>query len=324
MKIIDNEKIEYRKIPGYPGYCISNCDIVISPYGKILSQYLWGGYLYVDAFSGSELRSLKVSRAVAFAWVHNPNPEKLIVVNHIDGRKFNNHASNLEWCDYSGNNYHAVNSNLRSDAIPCEIRNFYTKEILAFNSIAQAAEYMGLKKDTPFCMLKRKKFGALIKDRYEFRYKADNEPWFYEERTKIVPRSRYMILAKLQDESIEEIYSSSSFLKKYQLYGAPSRSIPALVEYANKTRPGIRFAYRDSYFEEQFRVPRQTNASKITEVVATLPDYDRVVFNSITKCAKHFGVDRSVILRRLDRHREFKGWYFTSSSLQPGRIVKSD
>ena len=47
-------------------------------------------------------------RLVAMTHVCNPDPDRLKEVNHKDGNKHNNHATNLEWCDRSGNMKHAV------------------------------------------------------------------------------------------------------------------------------------------------------------------------------------------------------------------------
>lgn len=51
------------------------------------------------------LKSYSVHRLVAQAFI--PNPLGLPQVNHIDGDKLNNNASNLEWCDGKTNMLHA-------------------------------------------------------------------------------------------------------------------------------------------------------------------------------------------------------------------------
>lgn len=44
-----------------------------------------------------------IHRLVSEAFVANPNPEKLTIINHKDEVKTNNHVSNLEWCDQEYN-----------------------------------------------------------------------------------------------------------------------------------------------------------------------------------------------------------------------------
>ncbi len=51
-----------------------------------------------------------VHRLVAAAFI--PNPQNKRCVNHKDGNKLNNHASNLEWVTHSENMVHAVNNGL--------------------------------------------------------------------------------------------------------------------------------------------------------------------------------------------------------------------
>ncbi len=68
------------------------------------------GYLIVKICIDGLQFSESVHRIVAKAWV--VNPLDLIYVNHIDGNKQNNCASNLEWCTFSENILHAYSLGL--------------------------------------------------------------------------------------------------------------------------------------------------------------------------------------------------------------------
>ena len=69
---------------------------------RILKQTVSMGYLYVKlGKSGSK----SIHRLVASAFSKNDN--KILEVNHIDGNKLNNIATNLEWCTHQENMQHA-------------------------------------------------------------------------------------------------------------------------------------------------------------------------------------------------------------------------
>ena len=71
------------------------------------------GYVAVSLRKEGERRGYhkSVHRLVAIAFV--PNPESKDQVNHIDGVKTNNMASNLEWCTRSENQKHAYQMKLQ-------------------------------------------------------------------------------------------------------------------------------------------------------------------------------------------------------------------
>lgn len=54
-------------------------------------------------------KKYSVHRLVADVFI--PNPDNLPEVNHINLNKHDNHLSNLEWIDKSGNSRHAINNN---------------------------------------------------------------------------------------------------------------------------------------------------------------------------------------------------------------------
>jgi DNA-binding NarL/FixJ family response regulator len=69
------------------------------------------GYINVMLRKNNKPLTKRVHRLVAEAFV--PNPDNKLVVNHIDGNKKNNKASNLEWMTYSENTLHSFKTGLQ-------------------------------------------------------------------------------------------------------------------------------------------------------------------------------------------------------------------
>ncbi|MCX8963225.1 hypothetical protein EHW64_19440 [Erwinia psidii] len=99
--------------------------------GVVLSPGSCRGYLIVNI---PPKGSVKVHQLVALAFVEGYQTG--LEVNHIDGTKANNNADNLEWVSRSANQFHAVSSGLKSQAIA--VRNPDTGQL--FPSISQAAK----------------------------------------------------------------------------------------------------------------------------------------------------------------------------------------
>jgi hypothetical protein len=69
------------------------------------------GYVKVAPNKDDKAYQKTVHRLVAIAFI--PNPNDLPEVNHKDGDKTNNHVDNLEWCDASYNQLHAIKLGLK-------------------------------------------------------------------------------------------------------------------------------------------------------------------------------------------------------------------
>ena len=75
--------------------------------GRILTPYITPqGYYRTNIRIEGKTKALFIHQAVAELFI--PNPLNLPMVNHKDGIKTNNYASNLEWCDASYNTQHAI------------------------------------------------------------------------------------------------------------------------------------------------------------------------------------------------------------------------
>lgn len=108
---ISSEGVIVKSIE-YLGYEVFASGVVV-PVGVSCAPFDSGrGYLVVRVKLAGKHTTKAVHRLVAECWV--PNPNNRLEVNHKDGDKRNNAASNLEWVSRSENIKHAYSNKLRS------------------------------------------------------------------------------------------------------------------------------------------------------------------------------------------------------------------
>lgn len=104
----------WKAIDGYSKYMVSDRgEIMRVESQKILkSRPLPNGYMrvYMTADDGSR-HDILIHRIVCRTFNGEPTQGKTCV-NHKDCNKANNHADNLEWCNYQDNMNHASKNNL--------------------------------------------------------------------------------------------------------------------------------------------------------------------------------------------------------------------
>jgi hypothetical protein len=94
----------YKPIEGFEElYLVSNTGKVKSIYGNtIRKQYVNNlGYCKVCLYKNKKMVNVSVHRLVANAFL--PKNNTMNIVDHVDGNKQNNNASNLRWCTSSQN-----------------------------------------------------------------------------------------------------------------------------------------------------------------------------------------------------------------------------
>ncbi len=152
--------------------CCEAADYLVSDCGRIFSKILnreipfqtsRDGYSKVTLRLDINLRkTFSVHRLVASAFI--PNPLIKETVNHKDGDKTNNLASNLEWATRSEQTQHAWDSglirNLESRKESIRVKQGKSVQCIEtgiiYRSIGEAAELLGLKKANLSNVLKGK------------------------------------------------------------------------------------------------------------------------------------------------------------------------
>lgn len=111
------------------------------------------GYAVVRVTVNRRKFSIRVHRAVAEAFI--PNPNGLPQVNHKDGNKGNNAISNLEWVSDMENKTHAIEHGLWEGVFAASARenerrkkpiraiNLATRECIVFPSMSEAERAIG-------------------------------------------------------------------------------------------------------------------------------------------------------------------------------------
>lgn len=98
---------EWRKVDGYENYLVGdNGEVFDIENNCIRKQYIRGPYKIVSLKKGDKYKIESTHRIVAM--VFSERKEYQNEVNHKDGNKLNNCASNLEWVSRSENIRHRI------------------------------------------------------------------------------------------------------------------------------------------------------------------------------------------------------------------------
>lgn len=100
-----------------------------------------GGYKRVGLWKDLKEKDWLVHRLIAETFIPKVSGKELI--NHIDGNPSNNHVSNLEWCTYAENLFHARMHHLNCEGIEIVLVNERTRKSKYFLSLAEASKYIG-------------------------------------------------------------------------------------------------------------------------------------------------------------------------------------
>lgn len=109
--IPSNEIETWKQVPGYPFYYASSLGQFKNENGNFLQQNIVkSGYLHVTLYNDGIPKTFRTHRLIAKMFIENPENKEQ--VNHKNGIKTDNRASQLEWATMSENQLHSYSTGL--------------------------------------------------------------------------------------------------------------------------------------------------------------------------------------------------------------------
>lgn len=118
-------------------------------FAELRKTTIVNGYEYVILWVNNKHKTYRLHRLVAKYFVYNPDIINNTVVNHIDGNKHNNCASNLEWCSQSYNTLDSIRKGYSDGRMhqkrKIKILNKNNELIDVYNSMNEAENKLNIK-----------------------------------------------------------------------------------------------------------------------------------------------------------------------------------
>lgn len=133
-----------------------------------------------------------------------------LVINHKDGRKWNNVYTNLEYTTYSGNLKHAYETGLRTDNVKLKALNIETGEVLKFLSIGECARYFKVNNNRVFGYINRKIREAAFLDTHLLVREDEEFPSLEEAKDWKVSDNRISVIAFNKETNDAIIYQTAT------------------------------------------------------------------------------------------------------------------
>ena len=158
----------WKAVEDFPKYEVSDDGRIRNRFtGHILSPWeSTGGYLSVRLCENGKEYTKRLHRLVAKAFCENTSGRDQ--VNHKDGNKKNNAASNLEWCNMSENMIHAFRNGLQTHIGKHPVRKVVCiTDGRFFETLGEASEYYGIDRRAIYACCSRKsnrsKYGLIFR-----------------------------------------------------------------------------------------------------------------------------------------------------------------
>lgn len=322
-------KINFE-IPGFSNYRITRCGRVFS---LIKQEELKGsanpaGYINfrLKQDNGSSI-TVGLHRLMALTFVPCDYDLTEMVVNHKDGIKSNNLASNLEWVTAQENLEHAGRLGLTSKCLPVYARELESGIVRYFDSAIKAAQFYKVTKD--FILYRRRftpdkifpenrqySFGAVCND---WKDVEDSELERLRSTNTKITRVRFLL------SNSEKVFYKSHTLASFLGIADSTLSVWLSLQ-GQPVLPGL-IQLKDFFSDEPWRAVSdpwmELDGFGGCRIIKTIDIDGHVsIFENARKCAIANGINFTTLSYRLTQpHRFFNGKrfiYYCSDSVPVG------
>ena len=290
----------FRYIPNFPRYAINIFGDIIDTFTNLFvtdKSIGTDGYsvAYIYTPDRNANRNIRIHRLIAHAWLPNNDFINKPIINHIDGDRLNNKLENLEWCSFSENSRHALDTGLTKTTKKMKTRDVKTGEINIYKSVSEMGRILGCGTGKNINSFANKLPGYLFNKRYEIKSIDDNTPWFYEDKETLDQeyfKSFYTITVLNKETGELKIFNNvKPFYKAYNLWtknGSVSDGIALLKE---------RYTNLDAWYKR--------NALEKPYRVIDIKDKSVIIFGSLKDVQNYIKINKSVLQSDLSRGLKF-------------------
>jgi uncharacterized HNH endonuclease L247 len=235
----------------------------IIPYGK--DEPTFGTYRQYPVYEDSRCPETRIHRIVALTFIPSSRPLDGLMVNHINGNKYDNRVENLEWCTPQENAQHAYRSGLREDNRTVLIKDLETDKISKFYSLQDCARFFECNGASVFKYLNNSRTFPFRK-KYAVIYEGEEWPPLTKDDIRYFDRFGNARTVLVEDPKDGKQYIFATLAHAESHYQIPIKFLKKVID-TNEEYRGYYFYFLDTYKQTKSKV---LNEPEIMESYANI------------------------------------------------------